>query len=167
MELESMENDPNSMKEKRGTFLLVLCILSWISSGFSVISSLTTLVGGKKGIQDQILEMEDQLESADSEFLYSILENALIQLNATLENFFPLQLSLLVISAVGVFSVYLMFNLKKNGFGLYVLYAILSPLITFYFFRNIPESTTTLIFSLSISAVFIIMYYTNLKRMTN
>ncbi|MGV6861518.1 MAG: hypothetical protein ACWA41_07085 [Putridiphycobacter sp.] len=161
------EKAPSNLKEKRGTFLLVLCILSWISSGFWTINYLSTLASGKKGVQDQILEIEDQLDSVDSELMYSILESGLFQANITLESFYASQLSLFIIYAIGILSVFLMFKLKRNGFGLYALYGILAPIIYFYFFKSLPESTSTLVFSLSISAVFIIMYYTNLKRMTN
>ncbi len=161
------DNSTLSIKERRGTFLTVLCILSWIASGGTFITSLFSLINGKEGVQNQIIDAENQLELADNELLYGVLDASIKQLYVVLENFYPIYLSSLILGGLGIFAVYLMFNLKKAGFNLYVGYAILAPVVNYYFVKDIPYSVLGTAFALIISVVFIIMYYTNLKRMTN
>lgn len=160
-------NSTLSIKERRGTFLTVISILSWIASGATFITSLFTLIQGKQGVQQQIIDAENQLELIDNELLYEVLENTTQQLYLVLDNFYPIYLTNLVFAALGIYSVYLMFNLKKSGFNFYVAYAIIFPLASYYFVKDMPFAVYGLVFSLMISVVFIAMYYSNLKRMTN
>ncbi len=158
-------NSSLSIKEGRGTFLTVISILSWVASGATFISSFFTLIKGKQGIQEQIIETENQLEMIDNELLYDILENTTQQLYLVLDNFYPIYLTNLVFAVLGIYSVYLMFNLKKMGFNLYLAYAIIFPIVSYYFAKDMSFAVYGLVFSLLISVVFIAMYYANLKRM--
>ena len=63
-----------SIKERRGTFLTMLCILSWVSAGGTFLTSISTLIQGKTGIQNQIIDSEAQLDTTDNEFLYDMLD---------------------------------------------------------------------------------------------
>jgi hypothetical protein len=156
-----------SLKERRGTFLTVLCILSWISSGTTFLSSISSLFSGKQGIQNQIIDIETQLDTVDNSFMYDLLEMTNKQLYLTLENFYPIYLSSFILSALGIYSVYLMYNLKNQGFNLYIAYALLVPFVNYYFVYDIPYSVYGLIFSLIVSIAFILMYRNNMNRMTN
>ena len=166
--LDEIENNQNqSLKERRGTFLTVLCILSWISSGGTFLSSISTLVNGKEGIQNQIIKAEEEIELADNGFLYDLLDASIKQLYLTLENFYGIYSTSLIISALGIYSVYLMFNLKRVGFNLYVFYALIGPLVSYYFVKDVPYSFYGTILVLVFSLAFILMYKSNLNRMTN
>jgi hypothetical protein len=162
-QLESIQ----SIKERRGSFLTVLCVLSWISAGGTFLSSITSLISGKQGIQNQIIDIEEQLDTVDNSFMYDLLEMTKKQLYLTLENFYPIYLSSFILSALGIYSVYLMFNLKKQGFNLYVTYALIAPIVSYYFVYDIPYSVYGLVFSLVLSVAFILMYRKNLNLMTN
>ena len=162
--IDEIENPQHqSLKERRGTFLTVLCILSWATSGFTFFNSLSTLFKGKKALQNEILIIEEKLEMTDNGFFYDFFQGLIDQFYIIFENFYGIYISSFLISAVGIFSIYLMFNLNKKGFYLYLVYAFLSPLVAYYFFKD----STSLITGLIISIVFVIMYKANLKRMTN
>jgi hypothetical protein len=166
--MSEFENETTelSLKEQRGIFLTVLCVLSWISTGIAIISNLATLTQGKNGVQQQILDLEAQLENTEDELAYSLIETSINTLHITLENFMAINITTLILALLGAYGVYLMFNLKKTGFYLYVAYAILSPFASYYFFKDTQFIVATLVLSLVISLVFIILYGINLKRMT-
>lgn len=165
--MEEQLEPTQSLKKQRGTFLTVLCILSWVSSGGTFLSSISSLISGKQGIQNQIIDIEAQMDTVDNSFMYDMLDMTNNQLYLTLENFYPIFLSSLIISALGIYSVYLMYNLKKQGFNFYLLYALIAPVVSYYFVYDIPYSVYGLIFSLVLSTAFIFMYSKNLDIMTN
>ena len=51
---ENLDQTPKSMKEKRGSFLLVLCILSFITIGFGAISVLTNYLRGPESLIESL-----------------------------------------------------------------------------------------------------------------
>jgi len=165
--MEEQLESTQSLKEQRGTFLTVLCILTWVSSGGKFLSSISSLISGKQGVQNQIIDIEAQMDTVDNSFTYDILNMIKNQLYLTLENFYPIFLSSLILSSLGIYGVYLMYNLKKQGFNFYILYALITPVASYYFVYDIPYSIYGFVFSLVLSAAFIFMYSKNLDRMTN
>ena len=112
------DNDSSeSMKEKRGVFLLVLCILSWISTGGTLVSTLFSYFNGTAELEKQLAQTSDVFgEETGNAMLDNMLTGAEEILYKTIENFNAIQLSTLVGLLVGVLAVYLMFQLKKSGY---------------------------------------------------
>ena len=162
------QDDFQSMKEKRGPFLLTLCILSWIMIGFSLISTLFTYLGGVEKLEDSVSIMEDQMSeiSQASSFGGAMMESALEMLEKTIENFSAINISTMLALLIGGLGVYMMFNLKKMGFGLYVLYCIAIPAVSIAFLGSSQAVMMSIGINAFISIAFIIMYGVNLKRMT-
>lgn len=133
----------------RPQFLKVLCILSWINAGITIISSsLYKIVSGDFAqslnfISDENLkkEMFLQMEFLEGNSIWIVL--------------------LYLVSILGV---YLMWNRDKNGFYLYTIVNVGLVLLPFTFF---PFSALDLISSSLMTVAFIFMYSRNLYYMNN
>lgn len=161
-------NEPQSMSERRGPFLLVLTILSWISIGYNAITLLYSLIKGVGDLQNSATQISTIFNNQNSDI--PILEDIKFQMEDMLmksvENYYAIQLSTLVNLLIGAFAVYLMFNLKKTGYYLYILYTIVPSLISFYFFGFNFLIAITVAINLIFGIIFIILYGINAKRMT-
>lgn len=163
------DNSDESMKEKRGTFLLVLCILSWVFIGYSFIMGLVSLAGGTQKLEEQLVQADMTnafSQDTGNDMANSILSSANEMIIKTIENFYPLQMSNLVVLLIGALAVYMMFQLKKSGFYLYVLYTILIPAISFYFLGANMIVIMAVGLNMFFGVLFLILYGVNLKRMT-
>ena len=128
----------------RPQFLKVLCILSWINAGITIISSsLYKMVSGTVTqsmdfISDETLkkEMLLQIEFLNGNSIWIVL--------------------LYLVSILGVF---LMWNRNRNGFYIYIAVNVGLVLLPFTFF---PFSAMDLISSSLVTVVFIYMYSRNL-----
>jgi len=156
--------DTQSMKERRGSFLLVLVILSWVTTGFGLFGTLSTYLMGESAYASQIDLLN---EGTGISFLDNVMSEATLQLELILESFQAYHISNVIMFLLGTFSVYLMFKLKKNGFYLYILYCVLGLFIQNYFLGEVNTNGMTMITNGLISVIFIIMYAVNLKRMND
>ncbi|MFK8038866.1 MAG: hypothetical protein AB8B74_11285 [Crocinitomicaceae bacterium] len=151
-----------SLDERRGTFLKVLCILSWIWMGLQLFSNVSAYFGGPEKLMEAKSDAEDAFGSAEgSGFMKSVLEQAMVVLDRTIENFYAIYLGNIIALLIGVLAVYLMFTLKKIGFFLYVLYAAIAIGVASYYI-----GAATALMDIIVSIAFIIMYGVNYKRMT-
>jgi len=158
-------NESNqTLKEKRGTFLLVLCILTWINSGLGISGVASTLSKGEDLMSLQI-ELIESTESGN-EFFDKILASSVETLVVTLENFQIYHIGSVLVFLVGILSAYLMFKLKKIGFFLYVLYCFGGLAFYYSIFGETSSAMLTMMLTGVMSIVFIILYGVNLKRMT-
>jgi hypothetical protein len=81
------------------------------------------------------------------------------------EVFYPFHLATLLSLLIGVVGIVLMYQLRKIGFHLYVVYSIL-PILWLYIFLPGDKIPNFLVFgSLFISLLFVILYAINLKHM--
>lgn len=165
---ENLDQTPKSMKEKRGSFLLVLCILSFITIGFGAISVLTNYLRGPESLIES-LEAFDIVEEENvfgDGILSDVMSGSKEVIEKTIENFYEIQMYSLVCYLIGFLGVFMMFKLKKTGFALYVMYNIGLIAIQFIFLGNGPLILMSSIFGIIFSLAFIIMYAVNLNRMT-
>ena len=156
------DDSHQSMKERRGHFLMTLCILSWVWIGIQLISTLFTYLRGSGQLEQSLSLIEDATSESqtDNPFMTSILEGSLDTIRKTIEHFDAINIGNMIALLVGGLGVYMMFNLKKIGFGLYVIYCAGIAGVAIYFLGGY-----TFIFDAFISLAFIIMYGVNLKRM--
>ncbi len=153
-----------SNKENRPGRLLVLCILSWVNIGFSLVISAYQLLSGptpegkiiasQAELKGAILEMRD----SGMHYLADVLEK-FSDMTAVLNNYHYehglLTISILIFGLIGVS---FMFLGKKLGFHLYIIYSILSlgQLYVFFSASEIPSMLTY--YELIISGIFIALY---------
>ncbi len=156
-----------SMKERRGNFLLTLCILSWVYIGLMLLTTGFNYMQGTDELYQSIEVFESgEIDTEGNPFAESVIDGSIGMIKQTIEHFEAINLSTMAVLLIGGFSVLLMYNLKKIGFGLYILYSIALPSVSLYFLGT--EFQMVLwgaVLGAFVSIAFVIMYGVNLKRM--
>ena len=158
-------------KLQRPTFLLVLCILTFIGSGWGTLSNLFSVFTA--GLTDSSMQMEhysSMLNSMDqgagSAVLSDILNSTMASLQATFVHAREIAVVSLVLSVISLLGAILMFQLRRLGFYLYTAAQILALFVLPYFAGFSMYVGMVMFFSGLISLLFIILYAVNLKYMT-
>ena len=154
---------------KRPTLLTVICILSFIMGAIGLWSSYMTAFTDKpqrdlEKLHVQNQEMIDQMGDA-SPMITQTMESGIAMQENVVAHAKPMGYGGLVISLVSVVGVWLMWNLKKNGFWLYLLSAIGGLVIDFMYMTGGLMANIGIGFGILITAVFVILYGVNLKHM--
>lgn len=168
--MSELLDDSNLMKEKRGTTLMVLAILSWIWIGFTVITMFISIADGKKSAEELEEEKVRILETATPEvievFGEDYITNTLSILEISNEYFYTIQFLNLANIGIGFLAVYMMYKLRKKGFYLYILYSLLPIVITLIFFETGFLINFGIIFNAIFAILFCSLYGAQVKRMS-
>lgn len=166
-----MENELTQQEEKRPTFLVVLCILTFINTGLNILTSLVQLISGPTS-EEQLLQEKVELTKAANEMKdtgMDALANMMEQLQAMTAdiqaNFYVAMTVALVAPLIGLFGALKMWKGEKLGFHLYIIYNLIAVggIYLYVSPQNIPS--LSIIFGLLLSGVFIFMYSRNLNWM--
>ncbi|WP_421918415.1 hypothetical protein [Marinifilum sp.] len=159
--MEIVETQP----KQRPGLLTVLCVLSFIGSGFGVLNNIMAMLMSpiKKFLSPEFFEMA--LEEVHQEPARKIIEQALEIGQRTLENIFEISLTQFLLYAASLTGAILMFQLKKTGFYIYSIAQILllfvpAIFVGFNLFVNIG-----ILFASIFTILFIALYAINLKKM--
>lgn len=162
---EEKQNSP-----VRPTFLLVICILTFIGSGWSVLSNLFSIF--TSGMMDSSLQMEQYSNmmgniegSASSSFLAGFLNSSMEVLQATAAHAREIAVMQLVLSVISLLGAIMMFQLRRFGFYLYTAAQILALFVLPYFAGFSTLVVIGMLWSAFISLIFIILYTVNLRYM--
>ena len=156
-----------TMKERRGPFLTTLCILSWVGIGLGLMSTLFSYMKGADATAVDLAKLENMDNmGASNPLAESFLGGSLDMLRKTVENFEAINLSTMFVLLLGGLSIFMMYNLKKMGFVIYLVYCIGAPAISLYFLGDSQMLLTTVGIGIFFSIAFVIMYGVNVKRMT-
>ena len=139
-------NEPKNRPE----LLTVLCILTFIGSGTSLLAN-----GVLYLMFDQFKELIEQ------QSVFSLLGSD-VDLSFLLDIKSGFFLAQLLIYALSLYGAVQMFQLHKIGFHLYAIAQIALLIIPKIFVPNLPFP----FFELMVSAVFVYLYYKNLHLMT-
>ncbi|HOS16303.1 MAG TPA: hypothetical protein PKX15_04725 [Bacteroidales bacterium] len=145
-------NEQQQQENKRPTFLTVLCVLTFIGSGFSFLSQIISFALYSK-IPDLFYQMSNIMGGEIGE-LY--IKTAELFVNMP-RYYFLILAAVYVISIIGAF---LMLLLRKIGFHLYTISQILYlglPLLIIHSPFNVPN--------LLLSMIFVLFYARYLKLM--
>lgn len=156
------------MDKKRPTALLVFCILSWFAMGLELQSTVSSLITGPMSdeeVRTLTLTMLEGQNAEAIELMGWFFEEIILFFDIVTENFLFLNLSYLFIDLLGVVAVFLMFNMKRVGYPLYIAYSVLAVFLMSYLFSGLSMGIAAIIFSSVISVVFILLYGSQLKRM--
>lgn len=162
-------NEPAFQNEKptRPTFVLVLCILSWVYVGFGLLGVMGNMGASKveanKAIDEQIYQMKAS-EIASTDFGKDTI--AYMESTKAIPGWNNTTTAILLL--LEGFAVFLIFQMKRNGFWIY-LAAQIGFLVQTYSVLPFPNmmSMAALIMSFLIIAVFTILYAVNLKHLRN
>lgn len=162
---EEKQNSP-----VRPTFLLVICILTFIGSAWSVLSNLFSIF--TSGMMDSSLQMEQYSNmmgniegSASSSFLTGFLNSSMEVLQATAAHAREIAVMQLVLSVISLLGAIMMFQLRRFGFYLYTAAQILALFVLPYFAGFSTLVVIGMLWSAFISLIFIILYAVNLRYM--
>lgn len=164
MEAVKMDRQP-----KRPVFLTVLGVLSLITIGFGILSSVLGLLSGPMSAADleatlagsaqSAQQLQEMGESEWAETIFKIMQLA-VYTNA---NFYTDKLLNLGIYSLGFVGVVSMLKGRKLGFHLYIIYNILS-LFSIYASAPIDQVPTFYLGLFGvIAAIFVFLYSRNLK----
>ncbi len=163
-------------KKKKPVFLIVLLVLTGISLVSTFFSGVIPLVSGpmttEELLQEEVKmaktlgeakkllkseEMSKQIEEA-SKLAFTKLR--FVHTNV----FWRYHLLFLLVFTTGAAAVYFMFNLKKLGYHLYIIYCILAIGMNYLCFPSDMIVSSEIYGALFISGLFILLYGLNLKH---
>jgi len=157
------------MGKVRPNGLTALCILSWVWMAFSLLSVVTELNTGRlteADIREQKIVILESQTPETIEMMPWVVEESIEMLYISRDNFSTMMIINFVALIIGLIGVFLMFQLRKIGFYMYIGYSIISIAYWLYYFSGMTFGwiiiSTTAIFS----ALFIILYGTQIKKMT-
>ena len=154
---------------KRPTLLTVICILSFLGGAWGLWEGYKSAFTDApqrelEKAQAQIQESADQM-GADNP-MADMLEEAIAMQEKAIEKAKPMGYANLVLSVLSIAGVWLMWNLKKTGFWLYLVASLGGLGVMFWvmggggLFANITSIVAVLF-----TIMFIILYGVNLKHM--
>lgn len=175
MEIEDLNRgtleDSFNEDQKRPTFLKVLCILTFISTGTSFFGPVFQLIRGPQTARELTLQKRvmakaiDDLRDLHQDYIANLYE----QLSATaveLNNVHYLyNATLLLMVLLGLGGALLMWHRRKLGFHLYIVYSLFSALGVYLFVSSGSYPVVFAITSLIFSGAFVFMYSRNLSWM--
>lgn len=162
---------PPPIKPKRPTFLLVLCILTFVFSGFNALASLFGLAFSSTFYSEEANEQSletiyDAAEDAPGgmgDFLMDVAQMS----EQAMQNQEIINLSNLLLYLLCVFGAILMYRLKKVGFHVYTAASAFLLIVPFLFMGLNWIVILSVIFNGLFTIGFVVMYGLNLKHMNN
>lgn len=153
----------NEEPRKRPAFITVLAILSWI---YVAIGVLGALVNSFSSEEKQMQQIDEAIAIYDNMDEMPLRDEFIEVAVASRDKLRITNLGNLIFLLIEGIAVFMMFNLKRNGFWLYTLAQIglVSLLIMVMPWPNII-STLTVVFTLFLVLLFEILYAVNLKHM--
>lgn len=151
-------------KKKLPTMLNVLTILTFIGSGFLLLS--VPISKFFLGFTKKIMDNPEALEQMSEKDLAK-MEKGLRALELTAANSTPIWIVVILSVVLCVYGAIQMRKLKKDGYYVYVVGEIL-PLIGMIIilgFSNYFPDTQSYVFNLGLPLLFIILYSTQLKHL--
>ena len=153
----------NEAPRKRPAFITVLAILSWVYVAIGVFSALANSLSSEEA---QIEKIDEAIAIYDSMDDMPFLDDSVAVLEASRDNLRVTNLGNLILLLIEGIAVFMMFNLKRNGFWLYTIAQIglVSLMIMVMPWPNLI-STLTVCVTLFLVILFEILYAVNLKHM--
>lgn len=156
--------------KERPTLLTILCILSFLFGAYGLYSGFSTAFTDqpKKDLEESRIELEKQMadvQGPGAEMAQKMMDQALAMAEKQVENATPIGISGLLLSAISLLGVWMMWNLKKTGFWLYVLASVASLIVPIVFLGGGLMTFLGVGFMGVIALIFIILYAVNLKHM--
>lgn len=174
---ELNEMNEGQVIEKRPKFLSVISILSFVHIGFTIVTSLYGIAGGKLSPEElevaklQFAESQEQLdtlaksEKVDMSYWSEVLTKLEIMSDNMYANFVAYNGLMLLVALFAAIAVYLMFIGKKLGFHLYISYCFLYVIQSYFFTAPSDVPTFVIVLNTLYGGIWVFMYARNLKWM--
>ena len=169
-----MENSMKQLEQqnqKRPIFLMVLCILTFIGSGWNIISNLSSLftiglVENEQMVMQQFSSVSDEVQQ--SVYLNSwarFFESSIEWAKVTFEYRRSIAIIQLVLGLLSLLGAILMYQLRRIGFYFYVAAQILMLFVLPYFAGFTMIVLLIMGTSAFMALLFILLYAVNLKHL--
>ena len=153
----------------RPTLLTVICILSFIAGIWGIyggIKGLTTDQTAAMAVQQQKMEeARAQLGDKADGIAGRMLDSSMAIAQKAADNAKPIGICDIIISLISLLGVWMMWNLKKSGFWLYLLAAIGGLVVPLVYLGGGLVAIASVGLGGLVTLVFIILYAVNLKYM--
>lgn len=167
-----MENDEQfeNVPQHRPVFLKVLCILTFIGSGYGIINSAVTyfkaneIAGMVAEAKTKMYEDQKNVKNPESKNMVSKIMNNMSVIS-TPENLRKTAIGNIITSVLCLLGAVLMWNLLRAGFYIYTLGTIIGIILPFYMFGSNFITNISAGFLSFIGILFVIFYAMNIKSM--
>ena len=162
------QSDKSVVKSRPPRFLFALIILTWCNTGLAIMSSLFTLLMGKPSLEEikqskvvLATSMNHMLEMK-MYYLATLMQKIQYLTDAMYANFIGFHLVSLTVAAIGSVAALFMFQGKRLGFHLYIVYSLVYLAQTYLFVNPAFVPTEMLVINAFFAFIFILMYSRNL-----
>jgi hypothetical protein len=153
----------------RPTLLTVICILSFIAGLWGIYSGIKGLTTDQTvalaAQQQKMEEARAQLGDKADGMAGRMLDSSMAIAQKAADHAKSIGISDIIISLISLLGVWMMWNLKKSGFWLYLLASIAGLIIPLVYLGGGMMALASVGFGGLITLVFIILYAVNLKYM--
>jgi len=170
--MSSIIDSEKAMNEERPKGLRTLCILTFISTGFSLLSEVFNLFNGPMS-KDQLIaakvEMSKAIDEMRSLNMDSIAEmfEKLQQITESINSqFYLATTTTLIVLSIGLVGAFFMWQGRKLGFHLYIVYSLLVAVQLYLFVPPASIPTVILVWNIIISGLFVFLYSRHLNYLT-
>lgn len=162
-----------TLPPQRPVFLKVLCLLTFIGSGYGIINSAVTyfkandisniVIEAKTKMYEDLNKKKKAKDPESVNIISKVMNN--VSVISTPENLRKTAIGNIITSILCLLGAFLMWNLRRMGFYIYTLGTIISIVIPFYLFGNNFLTTISAGFASFIGILFVIFYAMNIKSM--
>jgi len=159
-------------KPNRPTFLTVLCILTFVVSGYHFVQGLIGIFFSANvdtatfnEMSEQLYESMEEMDGDQREFMQGFIDSIQVTINAIIENAVAIGVFEMLASALGIFGAVLMFKLNKKGYYLYILAKIIGVVVPLVIIGVNILTISLYGFVALLGILFIVLYGVNVKYM--
>lgn len=170
---QTIDTIDNSISVKRPTFLTVLCIITFVVSGYNLVMAIVGIFSNKsfdpaqwQDISNQMGDAMSGTDASSQEMTARLMDALSHTMQAGIENAVTLGLTAIAASALSILGAYLMLRLKQIGYYTYVLAKVIGVLIPLIIFGVNMVTIMMYGFIALIGVLFIILYGINRKYMS-
>lgn len=155
-------------KVQRPVFLTVLCILTFIGSGWGILGNLYSVftfgdINTSVQIEKYTNMVGDMGQSGGGEFMESFLNSSIEAMQIQATHAREIAIINLVLNLISILGAVQMFYLRRPGFYLYVAAQVLLLFVTPYFTGFSMVVAMGMAAAAFVTLIFIILYAVNLK----
>lgn len=155
------------MSEKRPVFLSALTWLSFLGEGFGLLLVILSFrFSNRHSAEMMEMNMEFSSDSELPEQYQNIISSFMDFWIVQHDQFFSIHFSRILLLLISLFGVYLMYNLKRNGFYIYTVAQVLLVAIPFLYVAENPIGQIMASLQFFIVGLFVFMYATQVKYLS-
>lgn len=169
--MNELDTEIIQQDQPRPTSLTVLCVLTFITTGLSIFSAISSLLSGplsdEKMIESkvQMAESISDLKTAGMDSWIPMMEQIQEMTVQANDKFFLATTLSFIVASIGAFAAMKMWKGVKQGFHFYIIYCLLSVVSIYLYISPSNVPNVIVIFNLIFSGLFIFMYSRNLQWM--